>query len=58
MADIPRQPEDVESLLSEDRFLRSLAWSLLGEGHEIEDAVQDTWLRSMVHPPRKPAALR
>lgn len=58
MADIPRTPVDVESILTEDRFLRSLAYGLLGERNEVEDAVQDSWLRSLVHPGQKPGALR
>ena len=47
MADIPGVPGKVEMVLAEDRFLQSLAVSLLGPGPEAEDAVQHAWLRSL-----------
>jgi DNA-directed RNA polymerase specialized sigma24 family protein len=51
MADIPHVSGEVEKILAEDRFLRSLAASLVGAGPDADDAAQHAWLRSLEHPP-------
>ena len=55
MAGIP--PElDLQGLLAEDRFLRSLAASLLRT--DAEDAAQHTWLRTLERPRLSPGNFR
>ncbi len=58
MADITPDVEEVKAILAEDRFLRSLAGSLLGHGPDADDAVQHAWLSRIENPPREPGALR
>lgn len=63
MPDIPQLPGKleiggVEAVLAEDRFLRSLASSLLADRDEAEDAVQHAWLRGLLYPPAKSGARR
>ena len=47
MAGIPPDV-DLQSLLHEDRFLRNLAFSLLGD--DAEDAAQRAWLGALQTP--------
>jgi len=46
-----------ELLLGHERFVRSIARGLLGNEHDVQDAVQDTWLRALQRGPRALAAL-
>lgn len=48
MQSVPIPPQ---ALLQHAGFLRRLAVDLLGEGPDAEDAVQETWLAAMQHPP-------
>lgn len=44
-------------LLGHERFVRSIARGLLRDEHDVQDAVQDTWLRALQKGPRAIAAL-
>jgi RNA polymerase sigma-70 factor (ECF subfamily) len=43
---------EIEKLLEEAGWLRRLAASLVGDGAQAEDLVQDTWLAALRRPPR------
>ena len=43
---------DPTALLRDERALRALARGVLGDPHGAEDAVQETWLAVLRHPPR------
>jgi len=42
----------IEDLLNEAGWLRRLAASLVGDGAQADDLVQDTWVAALRHPPR------
>ncbi|MFO0980627.1 MAG: sigma-70 family RNA polymerase sigma factor [Planctomycetota bacterium] len=47
-----------EALLAHDHFVRALSRRLLGDAHDAEDAVQQTWLAALEHPSQSGAPLR
>ncbi|MHC4899291.1 MAG: RNA polymerase sigma factor [Planctomycetota bacterium] len=48
----------LEDLLGHDGFIRSLARSLLRDPAQVDDVVQQAWLKAMEAPPRDPGAVR
>lgn len=48
----------LEELLGHDAFLRSLARRLIGGERGAEDAVQETWMKTLRRPPRDAATAR
>jgi len=55
---IPGSAPDPETLLADDRFVRSLARLLVSDAHLAEDVAQQTWVAALEHPPRKRGPLR
>src|SRR5262245_4318464 len=55
MTDASHVPQD---LLEHAAFLRRLAHSLLGDAHDAEDVVQETWTRGLERPPALGGNLR
>lgn len=51
-------PVPVETLLTHRAWVRSLAWSLVRDGHLVDEVEQETWLRALRSPPREEAAAR
>ena len=49
---------DLEHLLAEEGFVRSLARSLLFDEHQVDDVVQQTWLQALRRPPATAASPR
>ena len=49
---------DLEHLLAEESFVRSLARSLLFDEHQVDDVVQQTWLQALRRPPVTTASPR
>src|SRR5262245_58257829 len=49
------RPED---LLADAAWMRRLARALLGDPHDADDIVQDTWLAALRHPPEGGRAVR
>ncbi len=49
---------DIAGLLEESGWLRALAASLIGDGTQADDLVQDTWLAALRRPPRSAAEPR
>ena len=45
------QALDLDRLLAEESFVRSLAKSLLFDDHEVDEVVQQTWLQALRRPP-------
>src|SRR5262245_35791518 len=54
---VPTPPE-LESALAHERFVRAVAARVLGGDPEVDDVVQETWMRALLAPPRNPGALR
>ncbi len=50
--------ERLETILREGPALRDLARSLLASEHDVEDALQETWIQLIENPPRQPEAIR
>ena len=48
----------LETLLEQEDFVRLLARSLLSDESQVDDVVQDAWLKAYRSPPRRPGALR
>ncbi|MCB9917373.1 MAG: sigma-70 family RNA polymerase sigma factor [Planctomycetes bacterium] len=48
----------VETLLSHEAFLRGLARTLLLDDNDIDDVVQQAWLKAVEQPPREAGALK
>jgi RNA polymerase sigma factor (sigma-70 family) len=55
---VSHPPEDPEALLAHDRFVRSLARSLLADAHRGEDLAQEAWLAHVLRPGRGLGPLR
>lgn len=53
----PRAPT-LDELLAHAGWLRGLALRLLRDPHAADDAVQETWLAALRHPPRREVGLR
>jgi RNA polymerase sigma factor (sigma-70 family) len=51
-------PYPIEDLLAHARWLRRLARHLGHPGHDVEDAVQETWLAALRAPPRRDGPIR
>jgi RNA polymerase sigma-70 factor (ECF subfamily) len=49
---------DLDVLLTHAEFVRAAARGVLGGDGEVEDVVQETWLRALGQQPRDPGALR
>jgi RNA polymerase sigma factor (sigma-70 family) len=49
---------DPQTLSEHRAFMQALAVSLLGDGHQAEDVVQETYLAALRHPPRSAETLR
>jgi len=51
-------PTSIEELLSEERWLRSLAGGLVRGGDRADEVVQETWLAALTHPPERRGTAR
>ena len=54
----PPEFPSLDALLANAHFVRAAARGVLGGDAEVEDVVQETWLRAMDRQPREPGALR
>ncbi len=48
----------LEGMLAHEGFVRRVAAGLLKDCADVDDVVQDTWLRALGSQPRQPSAMR
>ncbi|MDH3593015.1 MAG: sigma-70 family RNA polymerase sigma factor, partial [Planctomycetota bacterium] len=49
---------DPDALLAQEAFLRAIARPLVEDESQVDDVVQETWLKALEKPPRRRASLR
>ncbi len=52
------QALDAEALMRHDAWLRPFVRSILGDGQQVDDVLQETWMTALRRPPAEAGALR